>query len=122
MILVDTSVWIDHLRSSNPALVGLLHGGAVLSHPWIVGEVALGNLRNRREVIESLRRLPSATVADDGEVLLLIEAEHLHGTGIGFVDAQLLAAARLTRDGLLWTRDKRLAAAAGKLGVAYAGA
>lgn len=119
MILVDTSVWIDHLRSGDAALRGLLDGGAVLGHPWVVGELALGNLGNRGEVLGLLRGLPQASVATAEETLLLIERETLHGAGIGYVDAQLLAAARLTREASLWTRDKRLIVVATRLGVGF---
>lgn len=115
MILVDTSVWIDHLRSGESALVHLLDNTAVLGHPWVTGEVALGNLSRRAEVIELLRGLPQASVADDDEVLRLIEHDALHGAGIGYVDAQLLAATRLTPDARLWTRDKRLLAVTTRL-------
>ncbi len=115
MILVDTSIWLDHLRSGDATLARLLGNGAVLAHPWVTGELALGNLSRRSELIDLLRGLPHATVADDDEVLMLIESEGLAGAGIGYVDAQLLAATRLTPDATLWTRDQRLAAAAGRL-------
>jgi predicted nucleic acid-binding protein len=115
VILVDTSVWIDHLRSGNGALTHLLDSGAVLSHPWVAGEVALGSLRNRDEIIGLLLALPQATQANHDEVLQLIARESLYGTGIGYVDAQLLAATRLTPSALLWTRDKRLLAVAARL-------
>lgn len=119
MILVDTSIWVDHLRSGDMALSGLLGHGAVLVHPWIAGELALGNLSHRAEVIGLLRALPQATIADDNEVLVLIEREALYGTGIGYVDAQLLASAKLTPDASLWTRDTRLSAAATRLGLSH---
>lgn len=117
MILVDTSLWIDHLRSGNDTLVALLERGAVLAHPWVTGELALGNLGSREEVLGLLRSLPQATVAEDDEVLRLIEDEALHGAGIGYVDAQLLAASRLTPDARLWTKDKRLSTLAARLGL-----
>ena len=116
MILVDTSVWIDHLRDGDPELARLLEDVLVLGHPWVLGELSLGHLRNRREVLGLLSRLPQAVVATDAEVLTVIEGAPLHGLGIGWVDAQLLAAVRLTPDARLWTRDKRLAAAAAELG------
>jgi predicted nucleic acid-binding protein/ketosteroid isomerase-like protein len=119
VILVDTSVWIDHLRAGEGGLSELLNSGAVLAHPWVIGEVALGSLRSRDEVIGLLRGLPPAIVADDDEVLRLINEEALHGTGIGYVDAQLLAATRLTPGARLWTRDKRLRAAALRLGLGF---
>lgn len=119
MILVDTSIWIDHLRSRNATLARLLDNGAVLSHPWVIGELALGDLRRRDEVIGLLRSLPQATLAGADEVLGLIERDVLYGVGIGYVDAQLLAATRLTADTTLWTRDKRLSAATARLGLDF---
>ena len=114
MILVDTSIWIDHLRVGDPELAAVLQDGQVLTHPRVIGEIALGNLSGRREVLGLLQNVPRATVATDAEVLNLIEARHLFGTGLGYVDAHLLAAALLTGAGL-WTRDKRLAAAASRI-------
>ena len=111
MILVDTSVWVDHLRSGLPLLANLLQEGDVLIHPWVIGEIACGNLRNRNQVLNLLQGLPTAVVASDSEVLLLIERSNLMGRGIGYVDAALLAAAMLSRSGL-WTQDRRLAALA----------
>ncbi len=116
MILVDTSVWIDHLKSSDLVLADLLGTGRVLAHSFVTGELALGSLRQRRTVLESLRDLPQAIVASYDEVIMLIEREQLYGLGIGFVDAHLLAAARLTPGTLLWTRDRRLRQAATRLG------
>lgn len=118
MILVDTSVWIDHLRQNDDALVRLLNDGRVLSHPCVTGELALGNLRNRGAVIGALHDLPQATIATHDEVLLFIEHNMLSGLGIGYVDAHLLAAARLSAGAALWTRDKRLLAASKRLGLA----
>jgi predicted nucleic acid-binding protein len=115
VILVDTSIWIDHLRRGDAALVRLLNDNAVLAHPWVTGELALGDLRHRDEVISLLRGLPQAVVADDDEVLGLVDREGLHGAGIGYVDAQLLAATRLTSDARLWTRDRRLATVTAQL-------
>ena len=120
MILVDTSIWIDHLRSGNAFLVDLLGNGAVLGHPWVIGELALGNLSGRHEVIGLLTPLPQATEARSHEVLRLIDQEALCGAGIGYVDAQLLAATRLTSDTRLWTMDKRLLAIAARLGLHFA--
>lgn len=119
MILVDTSLWIDHLRSGNDALADLLDDGAVMAHPWVTGELALGNLSRREEVLGLLRDLPQATVADHDEVLRLIEGEALHGAGIGYVDAHLLAASRLTPGTALWTTDERLAAVAARLSLGF---
>ena len=119
MILVDTSVWVDHLRSGVPLLANLLHEGEVLIHPWVIGEIACGNLRNRQQVLDLLLGLPTALVASDSEVLLLIERGNLMGRGIGYVDAHLLTAAKLSRCGLL-TQDRRLAAVAQEQGLALA--
>ncbi len=115
MILVDTSVWVDHLRAGEPALAHLLDRGLVLSHPWVTGELALGHLSQRQDILGLLTGLPSAEIATDAEVLGLIEAEQLYGLGVGYVDAQLLAATRLTTDARLWTADKRLAVVARRL-------
>lgn len=118
MILVDTSVWIDHLRNSDAALAELLEKGMVLAHPFVIGELALDSLRQRGVVLGALLGLPRATVADDDEVLRFIDQEKLFGLGIGYVDAHLLAAVRLTGDAFLWTRDKNLAVAADRLSLA----
>lgn len=115
MILVDTSIWIDHLRAGSETLGRLLEGGAVLGHPWVVGELALGHLRQRGEVIGLMASLPQATVATPAEVLTLIERHGLYGAGVGYVDAQLLAATNLTSGARLWTGDRRLAAVASRL-------
>jgi predicted nucleic acid-binding protein len=120
VILVDTSIWIDHLRTGNAELIALLEESLVLGHSWVTGELALGQLSGRREILTLLGNLPQATVASPEEVMELIEDRHLHGLGIGYVDAQLLAATLLTADAQLWTRDKRLGAAAGRLGIAAA--
>lgn len=117
MILVDTSVWVEHLRHGLPRLATLLLEGEVLIHPWVIGELACGNLRNRSQVLELLQGLPAATVARDAEVLLLIERERLMGRGIGYVDAHLLASALLSHC-RLWTQDRRLAAEAKQQGLA----
>lgn len=117
MILVDTSVWIDHLRSGDDALAGLLEGQEVLIHPFVLGELALGALRQRSLILETLRLLPQAPRASDEEVLAFIDARALHGSGIGYVDAQLLASVHLAPGTLLWTRDRRLAEVARSLGV-----
>lgn len=119
MILADTSVWVDHLRVGVPALAQLLDRGAILTHDWVIGEVALGNLSDRSQVIGLLRGLPAAAPASAVEVMTLIEQGRLHGLGIGYADAQLLAATRLTRGARLWTSDRRLAAAASHLGNAF---
>jgi predicted nucleic acid-binding protein len=119
MILVDTSVWIDHLRSGNATLTLLLNNSSVLAHPSVIGELALGHLSGRDEVIALIRGLPQAILADDDEILGLIEQESLYGAGIGYVDAQLLAATRLTPDTSLWTRDKSLSTVTERLGLNF---
>lgn len=118
MILVDTSIWIDHLRIGQSTLVRLLEDGLVLGHPWVVGEIALGRLAQRHEVIGLLDSLPQATVATNEEVMTLINRHQLYGLGIGYVDVHLLAATQLTADAALWTADRRLAAAALRVGCA----
>lgn len=95
-ILVDTSVWIDHLRKGNDRLASLLQGFAVFVHPLVIGELACGNLRNRKNILQMLKRLPGAKMASDSEVLYFIEKNRLSGRGIAYVDAHLLAAAALT--------------------------
>lgn len=120
MILADTSVWIDHLRTRDPTLERLLMEGRVLSHPFVIGELALGNLRQRDVVLTALADLPQAATAEDHELLSFIERQTLHGLGIGYVDAHLLAATCLTPDARLWTRDKRLRSVAERLGCAAA--
>lgn len=118
MILVETSIWVDHLRAGDATLAGLLEAGRVLAHPAVVGEVALGALRQRALVLALLRALPQAVVATSEEVLAFIEDHGLAGLGIGYVDAHLLAATRLTASASLWSRDKRLQRAAERLGLA----
>ena len=118
MLLVDTSIWIDHLRSGDPALAASLEKQQVLTHDFVIGEIALGNLRQRNTVIAAMSGLPRATRASSAEVLTFIEREALHGLGVGYIDAHLLASVRLTPGSSLWTRDKRLAKIAVKLGVA----
>ncbi len=118
MILLDTSVWIDHLRAGEPTVARLLEDGQVLGHLWVVGELSLGRLSRRGEVLRLLRNLPQASVATHAEVAILIERRELYGRGIGFVDAHLLAATLLTANARLWSRDKRLGAVAFDLGCA----
>ena len=118
MILVDTSVWINHLRLASAILSELLDDGEVLVHPFVLGELALGNLRRRDAFLSDLRDLPRAAVATDEEVISLIDRQTLFGRGIGYVDAHLLAAARLTAGTKLWTHDRRLQAVAAQLGLA----
>jgi predicted nucleic acid-binding protein len=119
VILVDTSVWVEHLRRGDAQLAVLLERAAVLMHPFVVGEIACGSLADRATVIELLQNLPSATVADADEVLAFGLLQQLYGKGIGYVDVHLLASAALSGGALLWTRDKRLRAAAQGLGVEF---
>jgi predicted nucleic acid-binding protein len=118
VILVDTSIWVDHLRSADPTLAGLLGSGRVLTHPFVIGELALGNLQQRQVILGALRNLPSATVATDDEVLRFIDDGSLAGLGVGYIDVHLLAATRLTPGTSFWTRDKRLAVVASRLSLA----
>ena len=120
MILVDTSVWVDHLRAGAPALVAALEQGSILMHPFVLGELACGNLKNRGEVLRLLGDLPAAPMATDPEALNYIERRALMGRGIGYVDVHLLASVALAGAARLWTRDKRLAAVAADLKLAYA--
>jgi predicted nucleic acid-binding protein len=119
MILVDSSIWIDHLRVGEPALADLLNAGRVMTHPFVVGELACGNLKRRNEVLSLLQDLPAAPAATDEEVLFFIEKRGLMGKGIGYIDAHLLAAISMTGTGRLWTKDKRLVAVAGAIGLAF---
>lgn len=117
MILVDTSVWVDHFRQGIPLLGDLLGTGEVSTHPFIIGELACGNLKNRTEILALLSALPSVKVATHPEALFLVEAHSLNGVGIGWIDAHLLCSAVLNRMPL-WTRDRKLQAAAKALGIA----
>jgi len=120
VILVDTSVWVDHLRAGNATLAALLVDGQVLTHPFVIGELALGDIRQRVAVLASLSDLPAAVVATDAEVLRFISRQALFGRGVGYVDVHLLAAAQLTAGAKLWTIDKRLHGVADTLGLAMA--
>ena len=120
MILVDTSVWIEHLRAGNDRLKSLLLEEQVLCHPFIVGELACGTLHNRREILSMLRTLPEAHRVEHEEVLSFLEARHLYGCGLGWVDANLLASTLLTGC-TLWTFDKPLRRAAAALNVLVGG-
>ena len=117
MVLVDTSVWIDHFRRSNGRLVELLESFGVCCHSFVRGELACGNLANRDGVLGQLALLPQAVRASDEEVLWFIERNGLAGRGIGFVDAHLLAASALSQNVRLWTLDRRLARVADALGL-----
>ena len=118
MVLVDTSVWISHLRDRNAELERLLKDGQVMCHQFIIGEIACGNIQNRSEILSLLRFLPTATQAGHEEVLEFIENNNLMGRGLGYVDMHLSASARLT--GVpIWTLDKRLNETNKKLNVNY---
>ena len=118
MVLVDTSVWVVHLRSGNVGLETLLNEGYVVCHPFIVGELACGNLMNRSGILSLLQALPMATHAEHEEVMQFIENYRLMGKGLGYIDMHLLASAILTKVPL-WTLDKNLNEVSSKLGVAY---
>ncbi len=118
MILVDTSVWIDHLSASDERMTQLLMNCEVLAHPFVTGELAMGNLRNREPVLDLLQNLPQAAVANESEVLRFIQDKSLFGLGVGYIDVHLLAAVVLTPGSTLWTRDKRLLAACIRLDIA----
>lgn len=108
MILVDTSVWIDHLRQPNEFLIQLIAQEAVLTHPFVIGEIALGSIKNRDIVRREISELQTAVIASDDEVRNLIESVQLYGCGIGYLDAHLVASVRLTEGAKLWSFDKRL--------------
>jgi predicted nucleic acid-binding protein len=120
VILVDTSVWVGHLRANDSQLEALLEQGEVLCHPFVAGEIGMGSLRQRKVVLEALKALPQATSATDSEVERFVADQQLFGLGIGWVDAHLLASARLTPGARLWTLDKRLRQAANRLGLSRA--
>jgi predicted nucleic acid-binding protein len=117
MVLVDTSVWVNHLRQGDAVLSSLLDSGQVLVHQFVLGELALGSMRHRAEILALLGDLPQAVVAADDEVLDFIERHALMSLGIGYIDVHLLVSARLSSV-LLWTQDKRLHEVAARLGLA----
>jgi predicted nucleic acid-binding protein len=118
MVLVDTSIWIDHFRIGLRPLAELLDHNRVLMHPFVLGDIACGNLRERRQTLQLLSNLPGASKASDDEVLAFIESNRLIDAGIGFIDAHLLAATALAADATPWTNDRRLHQTAKKLGLA----
>ena len=118
MILVDTSIWVSHFRDGNPQLRDLLLNGQVACHPFIVGELACGNIKNREEILSLLQELSVVTIADHMEVLHLIEQHRLMGIGLGYIDVHLLASALLS-EMPLWTRDKKLREVVIKLNISY---
>lgn len=122
MILVDTAVWADHLGKPNPRLIDLLNIQQIYSHPHVIGELALGNLRQFDVIIRFLQYLPQPTIASNSEVLEMIRQHELSGSGIGYSDSHLIASLLLTPGSLLWTRDKRLNNVAHKFGLAWSAA
>ena len=118
MILVDTSVWIEHLRRGEPRLAAALDEGEVLVHPFVIGELACGNIGNRERILDLLQELPRASEASHDEVMVMIDRRKLRAKGIGYVDAHLLAAVAITPLATLWTLDKRLRAVAASLSLA----
>jgi len=118
MVLVDTSVWVRHFREGAPNLERLLDDGEVMSHPFIIGELACGHLKNRQEILSLLQVLPLATQAKHEEILQFIEQNRLLGKGLGYIDVHLSASAVLT--GVpIWTYDKRLNEANEGMGIRY---
>ncbi len=116
-VLVDTAVWIDFFRAGQPELAGLLRDGRVLVHDMIIGELALGNAGQREQALELLYQLPTAQTVSHAHVMLAVQTNALHGRGVGYVDAHLLTAARITPNTKLWSADKRLMACARLMGV-----
>ena len=117
MVLVDTSIWVDHLNRGNERLTRLLEDGLVVCHPYVIGELACGRLKNRREVLGLLQALPQAPVAEQEELLRLVDTHRLYGRGLGWIDIHLLGGALLSSCAI-WTGDKGLIAAARALGIA----
>ena len=115
MTLVDTSIWVDHLRHSDKHLAALLEAGQVLCHPFVVGELACGNIRNRTEILDLLKALPRVVVADHDEVMHFLTENRLHSRGLGWIDLHLLASTSLSK-ATLWTGDRALMNAAEQLG------
>ena len=116
MTLVDTSVWVQHLRHTDEPLAAMLRASVVVVHPWVIGELALGSIARRSEFLHLLTAMPQAPRVSDADMRALVERRRLHARGLGWVDVQLLASALLGRHGL-YTRDRRLAAVADELGV-----
>jgi predicted nucleic acid-binding protein len=119
VILADTSVWINHFRARDAMLVDLLASAQILTHPFVIGEIAMGSLANRQQIIGLMKALPGITKADDEEILHFVDLLGLYGKGIGLVDAHLLAATLLTPGVRLWALDKRLATIAAGLRVSF---
>jgi predicted nucleic acid-binding protein len=119
MVLADTSIWIDHLRSQDALLSKLLQACQVRLHPYVIGELACGHLTQRQTFLELLNNLPQTRIASHTEVMQLIEQQQLMGLGIGYVDCHLLASVKLSNGLQLWTRDKRLQQAAKQLNIVF---
>ena len=119
MILVDTSVWVDHLRKSEPVLNTLLNGNNVLMHSMVMGELACGNIHEREQALDSWHSLPKINELSHERVILLIETKNLMGRGIGFVDMHLLCSVICDQGSRLWTRDNRLQRTANELKIAF---
>jgi predicted nucleic acid-binding protein len=119
MVLVDTSVWVSHLRKGNPQMEALLLDGSVVCHPFIIGELACGQIENRKEILSLLQSLPMVEIVEHEELLLFIKRNRLMGIGLGFVDVHLMAAAVLAGISL-WTYDRKLRRASTKLNIDFA--
>jgi predicted nucleic acid-binding protein len=119
MILPDTAIWIDHIHAKNAQLELLLRGDRVLVHPFVIGEIALGSMKRYETTIEALTALRPAPIAADEDVRFMIKQHTIMGTGVGYVDAHLLASAMLVPGSSIWTRDKRLDTVARRMGVAW---
>jgi len=119
VILVDTSIWVDHIRRTDAGLQTLLTKGLVLCHPFVIGELAVGNLPRRCSILSELDNIPQATIASDAEVLETIDLHKLYAKGAGYIDIHLVVSARLTPGSLLWTRDKNLLALAQQFSVCF---
>ena len=118
MIVVDSAIWIDHLHHGDDHLIDLMADRSALMHPFVIGEIALGSLRDRQTFITIASKLPRPPVADAAEVLNLITSAALGGSGIGYIDAHLIASTLLVPKAVLWTNDRRLHAVAERLGIA----
>lgn len=119
MILVDTSVWVDHLRAGEEQLTAFLERWFVAMHPMVLGELACGNLKDRETLLALWRNLPQLTAATDAEALFFLERHRLWGRGIGYIDVHLLASVSLNAEAKLWTRDRRLHETAEQLGLTF---
>ena len=119
MILVDTSIWVDHLRNPEDGLTTLLNANDVLMHPMVIGELACGHMRNRKQALELWYRLPRINEAGHEQVISLIETHNLMGQGLGFVDMHLVCSVFNYSGSQLWTRDKKLNGIANKLNIAF---